>query len=170
MSIAMQTRILTQGSLGAAVPADNNMADSAVPIAAGIAVAEHLGAHSVRWASVLEASFVLFALLMIAALSGGQWRDWLGAAAVFLTFLHAQLAFDFEDSQQGIPKPAVQNFRWAGRLFVTKEVMWVLTFFMTGSWPLCLGSVIFATYPHWRKLMRRQLLRTEVSKTTLAGI
>lgn len=166
----MQTRILTQGSLGAAVPANNNLADSAVPIAGSLAMTEHPGAQPVRWASILEASFVLFSLLTIAALSGGQGRDWLAAAAVFLTFLHAQLAFDFEDSQEALPKPTVQNFRWAGRLFVTKEVMWVLTFFMTGSWPLCLGSVIFATYPHWRKLMRRQLLRTEVSKTTLAGI
>jgi len=129
-----------------------------------------IAAQPIRWVSLLEAGFVLFSLLLIAAFSGGQWRDWLAAAAVFLTFLHAQLAFDFEDSQNVLPKPTVQNFRWAGRLFVTKEVLWVLTFFMTGSWPLCLGSVIFATYPRWRKLLRRHLVRSEVSKTTLAGI
>ncbi len=132
----MQSRVIAQGSLTAVV-----------------------NAHPARWVSVLEAAFVLFSLLTIAAYTGGQGRDWLATAAVFLTFLHAQLAFDFEDSQKSLLKPAVQNFKWAGRLFVTKEALWVVTFFMTGSWPLCVGSVIFATYPHWRKMVRRQLLR-----------
>jgi len=86
----------------------------------------------------------------IAWLSGSRPTDWLGAAAVFVTFLHGQLSFDMQESQNQLAEPTVANYHWSSRLFVTKELLWIVTFIMTGSWPLCAGSIIFATYPRWR--------------------
>jgi len=100
--------------------------------------------------SVNEALLVLTLLSTIAWLSGSRPADWLGAAAVLVTFLHGQLSFDMQESQRKMAEPTVANYHWSGRLFVTKELLWIMTFIMTGSWPLCAGSVIFATYPRWR--------------------
>lgn len=114
--------------------------------------------RSARLATINEALLVGIALATIALLSGGKPTDWMGAAAVFITFLHGQLSFDMQESQGKMPEASanrVENYHWSGRLFVTKEILWIATFMMTGSWPLCAGSVIFATYPHWRAYLRR---------------
>jgi hypothetical protein len=108
-----------------------------------------------KLASVNEALLVMISLATIAALSGSKATDWMGAAAVFITFLHGQLSFDMQESQGKMPEPSVENYHWSGRLFVAKELLWIATFMMTGSWPLCAGSIIFATYPHWRAFLRR---------------
>lgn len=110
----------------------------------------------VAWAAINEAMLVLVLLSTIAYLSGCKPTDWLGAAAVFITFLHGQLSFDMQESQGKMPVATVQNYHWSSRLFVTKEILWIATFMMTGSWPLCAGSVIFATYPRWRAWLRQK--------------
>ncbi|MBX9939425.1 MAG: hypothetical protein K2Y32_09240 [Candidatus Obscuribacterales bacterium] len=104
--------------------------------------------------TMLEALLVAVALSSIAALSGNRLTDWLGGAAVFITFLHGQLSFDLQESQSKMPTPEVDNYRWTSRLFVTKEILWITTFAIAGCWPLCAGSILFATYPHWRKALR----------------
>gem|GEM_PF-1826035 len=105
--------------------------------------------------TMLEALLVAIALSSIAAMSGNRPTDWLGAAAVFITFLHGQLSFDLQESQSKMPAPDVDNYRWTSRLFVTKEILWITTFAIAGCWPLCAGSILFATYPHWRKALRQ---------------
>jgi hypothetical protein len=106
--------------------------------------------------AVFEAALV-FALLAAVAALGGKANDWTGALAVFATFLHGQISFDLQESQHRMPVPDVQHYSWSGRLFVTKEILWIATFIMTGSWPLCAGSLIFATYPKWRAYLRGKL-------------
>ncbi|CAN5192390.1 hypothetical protein BH11CYA1_BH11CYA1_23360 [soil metagenome] len=113
-------------------------------------------AKPIAWAAINEAMLVFVLLSTIAFLSGCKHTDWLGAAAVFITFLHGQLSFDMEESQGKMPVATVQNYHWSSRLFVTKEILWITTFMMTGSWPLCAGSVIFATYPKWRAWLRQK--------------
>jgi hypothetical protein len=110
----------------------------------------------IAWAAINEAMLVLVLLSTIAYLSGCKSTDWLGAAAVFITFLHGQLSFDMQESQDKMPVATVQNYHWSSRLFVTKEILWIATFMMTGSWPLCAGSLIFATYPRWRAWLRQK--------------
>lgn len=46
----------------------------------------------IAWAAINEAMLVLVLLSTIAYLSGCKPTDWLGAAAVFITFLHGQLS------------------------------------------------------------------------------
>lgn len=121
---------------------------------ANIDVDNNLPAPTIAWAAINEAMLVLVLLSTIAYLSGCKPTDWLGAAAVFITFLHGQLSFDMQESQGKMPVATVQNYHWSSRLFVTKEILWIATFMMTGSWPLCAGSVIFATYPRWRAFLR----------------
>lgn len=106
--------------------------------------------------AVLEAAIVLLVLAGTAML-GGKFTDWTGALAVFATFLHGQLSFDMQESQGKMIEPTVANYQWSGRLFVSKELLWIFTFLMTGSWSLCAGSLIFATYPRWRSIIRRAL-------------
>ena len=101
----------------------------------------------------LEAALV-FCLLVATASLGGKLTDWTGALAVFVTFLHGQVSFDMQAAQDKMAVPDVQHYHWSGRLFVTKELLWIATFIVTGSLPLCLGSVIFATYPKWRAWLR----------------
>ena len=113
-------------------------------------------AQPIAWAAINEAMLVLVLLSTIAYLSGCKPTDWLGAAAVFITFLHGQLSFDMQESQGKMPVATVQNYHWSSRLFVTKEILWIATFMMTGSWPLCAGSLIFATYPRWRAWLRQK--------------
>ncbi|MBK9773047.1 MAG: hypothetical protein IPP57_19905 [Candidatus Obscuribacter sp.] len=67
------------------MPANNNLADSAVPVAASMTIADHTGLQPVRWASMLEASFVPL-LANDCGIVWGQGRDWLAAAAVFNLF------------------------------------------------------------------------------------
>jgi hypothetical protein len=114
------------------------------------------GSKPIAWAAINEAMLVLVLLSTIAYLSGCKATDWLGAAAVFITFLHGQLSFDMQESQDKMPVATVQNYHWSSRLFVTKEILWIATFMMTGSWPLCAGSLIFATYPRWRAWLRQK--------------
>lgn len=97
-----------------------------------------------------EALIAAAALATIAYFSGGKLTDWLGSLAVFITFLHGQLSFDMEESQGKMKNAAVKNYYWSGRLFVTKELLWLTTFALAGCWPLCAGSLLFASYPHWR--------------------
>jgi len=105
---------------------------------------------------VAEATVVTLSLAAISYASGGKPTDWLGSLAVFITFLHGQLSFEMEESQSKMKEPAVKNYHWSGRLFVTKELLWLTTFAMAGCWPLCAGSLLFATYPHWRVFLRKR--------------
>jgi hypothetical protein len=101
-----------------------------------------------------EAAFVGSVLCVTSIVSGSHLTDWLGAAAVLFTFMHGQISFDFEESQRILEKPNVSCFRWSGRYFVIKELLWVATFTFLQAWPLLVGTGIFATYPWWRRRFR----------------
>ena len=101
-----------------------------------------------------EALFVGLLLVVVSIVSGGKATDWLGSAAVLLTFMHGQISFDFQESQMEMSEPEVSCYRWSGRYFVGKEVLWTATFIMLEAWPLLAGTIIFATYPRWRKWLR----------------
>ena len=103
-----------------------------------------------------EALFVAVVLSAVAIISGGKATDWTGAAAVLFTFLHGQVSFDFQESQEDLPKPFVTCYKWSGRYFVAKETLWLVTFFLLRSWPLLAGTIIFALYPQWRRWFRRK--------------
>lgn len=113
--------------------------------------------QGISTATALEAMAIAMALSFIAVLSGGKLTDWLGTAAVFITFLHGQLPISMEESQDSMDSPTVPHYHWTSRLFVTKELLWISTFAIAGCWPLCAGSILFATYPKWRLFVRRHI-------------
>ncbi|HEY9793643.1 MAG TPA: hypothetical protein V6D22_24810 [Candidatus Obscuribacterales bacterium] len=105
----------------------------------------------------LEALFVAMILSTTAFFSGGKLTDWIGAAAVLFTFMHGQISFDFQEAQETLENPQVACYKWSGRYFVIKEMLWIVTFVLLRAWPLLVGTVIFATYPRWRKWLRARI-------------
>lgn len=107
-------------------------------------------------ASIMEAAITGMTLSLIAVMSGSKLTDWMGAAAVFITFLHWQMSYSMQESLSTRPSENSQNYHWSARLFVAKEVLWLVTFALSGCYPLCAGSLLFATYPRWRAWTRRE--------------
>ena len=58
-----------------------------------------------------EALFVCTVLAATAVVSGGELVDWLGAAAVLITFMHGQISFDFQEAQGQMPQPDVSCYK-----------------------------------------------------------
>jgi hypothetical protein len=100
-----------------------------------------------------EAVFVFLTLCLIAWYSGSQPTDWTSAAAVFLGFVYAQSSFEIaeRDLQSRV---STETKRLRG-IFMLKEVGWIVTFMLLGSWPLVFGAVMFLSYPYVRLLTRR---------------
>ena len=115
-----------------------------------------------------EALFVGAILVPVAIVSGGNLADWLGAAAVLLTFMHGQISFDFQEAQVKMPDPDVSCYRWSGRYFVSKEVLWIATFSVLQAWPLLVGTIIFASYPYWRGGFRNWMSQRRKAKSAEA--
>jgi len=74
--------------------------------------------------------------------------------AVWVTFLHAQVADRMQEKQAKMSTPDVECFRWSNRYFLIKESLWILFFLLLKSYPALIGSVVFFIYPYWRKIYR----------------
>lgn len=98
----------------------------------------------------LEALVVALALALVTVVSGGGVRAWLAAAAVQLSFMHAQVADRLAAAEERRPTRDVHCYRWAARYFLGKEALWALTFALASQWPALAGCVLFLLYPRWR--------------------
>lgn len=98
-----------------------------------------------------EAAFVFLVLAGIAYLGGAKITDCSAALAVFLGFLHSQLSFDLADGRALQGRPLTQRLK---KVFMMKEVTWIATFAMLGSWPLLAGAMMFLSYPAIRSITR----------------
>jgi len=84
--------------------------------------------------------------------------EWLGALAVFLSFMHAQIAFRFSESDQRQPIAQVPCSWKAQYYFMAKEACWFIYFICLGAWPALIGVVVFLLYPIWRQYhLKRKL-------------
>lgn len=106
-----------------------------------------------------EALFVALVLATVAALTGGGLLQWLSAAAVLLSFMHAQVADRMSERQAAQAKPDVPCYRWALRYFMAKELAWCAVFTLSGAWPALAGVALFLAYPAWRRWWRRPRFR-----------
>jgi hypothetical protein len=97
-----------------------------------------------------ELAVVSAVLAFIAFLSGG-WAAWVGAAAVALSFAHAQVATRLQEKEEVRPVPEVECHRWLARYFVSKEALWAVYFIANRSWPALAGVALFISYPFWRR-------------------
>lgn len=101
----------------------------------------------------IEALFVFSALCLIVWYSGGQAADWTSAAAVFLGFVYAQSSFEI--AERDLQSRLSTETRRLRGIFMLKEVGWIVTFMLLGSWPLVFGALMFLSYPYVRSLTRR---------------
>lgn len=113
----------------------------------------------------LEMTVAALVLVAVALLSGGSWLELLGAAAVVLTFGHAQVADRLAENERErgeyvrdavADRHAVTCHRWATRYLVGKETLWLVYFVLHASWSALAGVVLFLAYPLWRRLWRRR--------------
>lgn len=102
-----------------------------------------------------EAAFVAAVLFIVVLATGNSLKEWIGAAAVLLTFMHAQVSDRMAEDQAAKPVPTVDCFSWSTRYFVMKEFLWLAYFLMSQTWSALVGVVIFLAYPAWRKFYRR---------------
>lgn len=99
----------------------------------------------------IEAAVVGMSLLAVIVLSGGRWEEYIGAVAVFFTFMHAQVGMYMADAQREMPQPTVECWRWAQRYFFIKEVLWLVYFVLLHAWSALAGVGLFLIYPLWRR-------------------
>ena len=102
----------------------------------------------------VELAVVALVLSAVALVSPG-WTSWIGAAAVTLSFAHAQVADRLQEKEAARPVPEVDCHRWLIRYLVSKEVLWAVYFISNRSWPALAGVVLFVAYPFWRRWWRR---------------
>lgn len=102
-----------------------------------------------------EALVVGTVLAGVAAATGGAPIQWLSAAAVLLSFMHAQVADRMAESQAAAVAPDVECWRWSRRYFVGKELAWCAVFALGRAWPALAGVGLFLAYPAWRAHHRR---------------
>ncbi len=100
----------------------------------------------------IEAFLVVLVLAPAVALSGYEPKDLVAAFAVFLSFLCSQAAFTMCESTHRTERTLSRRFRL---LYVAKEVCWIATCILIGSYPLLASTFVFATYPSWRRMVRR---------------
>lgn len=82
--------------------------------------------------------------------------NWVTTAAILLTFNHAQIGDRLQEKQANMDRPTVECYHKLNKLFVGKEVLWIIAFILMGNWAAIVGSAMFALYPVWRKYYRRK--------------
>lgn len=84
-------------------------------------------------------------------------QEIIGSLAVWLTFMHAQVSDRMQEKMAQQAKPDVDCFRWSNRYFMSKELLWIMYFAMTGAYAAITGALVFFLYPLWRKCYRTKL-------------
>lgn len=103
-----------------------------------------------------EAAVVAATLAVVTVATGSAPREWIGAAGVLGSFLHAQVADRMAEAEANRAAPSVACHRYAARYFVLREVAW-FAYFATGRcWSALVGCVLFLVYPLWRRWLRRR--------------
>jgi hypothetical protein len=109
-----------------------------------------------------EMAVVAAVLAAVALGSGGDWLEFVGTAAVLLSFGHAQVADRLAESERerrayvrfDNDAHGVECYRWATRYLVSKEALWLVYFVLHASWSALAGVVLFLAYPLWRRWWR----------------
>lgn len=103
----------------------------------------------------IEATVVLLLLVASLFLKEIFYQDIICCFAVWVTFLHAQVADRMQEKQAKMVTPDVECFKWSNRYFLLKEAMWIVFFLTIGSYPALVGSITFFIYPYYRKIYRK---------------
>ena len=103
-----------------------------------------------------EAFVVGAVLFSVVVLTGGKPIEYIGALAVYFTFMHAQIGFRFSEAAQNQENVAalVPCHAKSTRYFIAKEALWFLYFSLLGAWSALVGVFVFILYPFWRRWYR----------------
>lgn len=113
----------------------------------------------------LELAAVAAILAAVAIATGGRAVELVGAAAVTLSFAHAQVADRLAEAERerrayvrfadgNDDAHAVACHRWATRYLIGKEMLWLAYFVAHRSWSALTGVGLFLAYPAWRRWWR----------------
>lgn len=102
----------------------------------------------------LEAIAVALVLAVVTILTGNKLREWIGSAAVFISFLHAQVSDRLAADQATRPEPLVPCHGRAQQYFIAKEGLWLAYFLLSQTWAALVGVGLFLAYPLWRRYYR----------------
>lgn len=102
-----------------------------------------------------EWAFVIAVLSTVNLVTHAKAVEWIGAAAVLLSFGHAAISDRMAEKQAAMSQPDVECFRWSWRYFVGKETLWVAYFVLHRSYAALVGCGVFLLYPAWRRLYRK---------------
>lgn len=102
-----------------------------------------------------EAAVVGVILLSVAYLTGNKFSEYIGAGAVFFSFMMMQVASRLEEKEALRHTPEIQCFAWNTRYLYVKEVLWFTYFIIHESYAALVGTVLFLLYPLWRKYWRQ---------------
>jgi hypothetical protein len=98
-------------------------------------------------------SFVVAAILIVVAISSGNAAiEWIGTAAVFFGFQHAQIADRLAERQGQMPTVPCVNRLWM--YYGAKEILWLSYFILHQSYAALVGVIVFLLYPFWRRAWR----------------
>lgn len=81
---------------------------------------------------------------------------WLSAAAVFGSFLHAQVGTYMAEDMSHTEVPLTPCYPKLGEYWVYKELFWFLVFLISGAYPAIAGNIIFLVFPAWRKIYKEE--------------
>lgn len=104
----------------------------------------------------IEAIVVLLLLVASLFFKAITFADVVCCIAVWITFLHAQVADRMQEKQAKMVTPDVECYKWSNRYFLVKEALWILFFVTIHSYPALIGSITFFIYPYYRKIYRKK--------------
>lgn len=108
----------------------------------------------------LEAAAVALVLILVNVCLGAPAREWIAAAGVMGSFLHAQVSDRMAAAEAARVAPGgVVCHRWAGRYFALREVAWFAYFLSGRCWSALAGCLVFLAYPAWRTWWTRTKTR-----------
>lgn len=108
------------------------------------------------WHFELGVVAAVLAAVVVGSGSYDSYVEWIGAAAVTLSFAHAQVADRLAEKDAAREKPSVECHKWATRYLLGKEVLWLAYFIIHQSWSALAGVGLFLVFPAWRRWWRRQ--------------
>lgn len=107
----------------------------------------------------VEYAFVFLVLFVTAVINKADFIEWIGAAAVLVSFMHAKVAnrlAEREKFRQQNSDEIILSYHYKiGRFFILKEILWFAYFILLGAWSALVGVIIFLLYEPWRKLWRK---------------
>lgn len=110
---------------------------------------------------MIETAVVYSILALVNVLTGADVIGWIFAVGVGAAFGCASISQRMAEAQEARSTPDVHCYRKMQWYWNVKEAAFFTGFALTGNWAAIVGSVVFTTYPYWRKLYRKLRPRRE---------